>query len=139
VSIPKVVGIEQEYAIKIKGEDGLSAFDASCMLVNAYARKLGLREPGMGMIWDYGHETPYQDIRGKLFGKSTGQEIISEEENRLINANLPNGARLYTDHAHPEYSTPECLSARETVACDKAGERILLDSLKSVNDTIPSS
>lgn len=139
MSIPKVVGIEQEYAIKIKGEDGLSAFDASCMLVNAYARKLGLREPGMDMIWDYGHETPYQDIRGKLFGRSTGQEIMSEEENRLINASLPNGARLYTDHAHPEYSTPECLSARETVACDKAGERILLDSLKSINDTIPSS
>ena len=139
MSIPKVVGIEQEYAIKIKGEDGLSAFEASCMLVNAYARKVGLREPGMGMIWDYGHETPYQDIRGQLFGKSTGQEIISEEENRLINASLPNGARLYTDHAHPEYSTPECLSARETVACDKAGERILLEGLRLMNEILPSS
>jgi proteasome accessory factor A len=139
LSIQKIVGIEQEYAIKIKGGYALSAFDASCMLVNAYARKLGLREPGMSLLWDYGHETPYQDIRGKLFGKSTGQEIIREEENLLINASLPNGARLYTDHAHPEYSTPECLGARDVAACDKAGEKILIEALRAVNDTLPSS
>jgi len=138
MSIAKVVGIEQEYAIKIKGDDLISGFHASCMLVNDYARKVGLREPGMGMIWDYGHETPYRDIRGRLFGKSTAEQIMSDEENRLINAALPNGARLYTDHVHPEYSTPECLSAREAVACEKAGEMILLKSLRSVNDTLPS-
>jgi Pup amidohydrolase len=139
MSIPKVVGIEQEYAIKIKGEDLISDFQASCMLVNDYARKVGLRESGRGMIWDYGHETPYQDIRGRLFGKSTAEQIISDEENRLINAALPNGARLYTDHVHPEYSTPECLSARDAVACEKAGEMILMRSLRSVNDILPSS
>ena len=38
---------------------------------------------------------------------------------------LANGARLYVDHAHPEYCTPECLSPREAVAADKAGEVIL--------------
>ena len=38
---------------------------------------------------------------------------------------LVNGARLYNDHAHPEYSTPECRSLFELVAHDKAGERIL--------------
>ena len=127
MSIPKVVGIEQEYAIKIQGADHLSAFDASCMLINSYARSLGLREPGMEMLWDYGHETPFQDIRGKMFGKVTGQQVVHPKENLLINAPLPNGARLYTDHAHPEYSTPECLSAREALICDKAGECYLQD------------
>src|SRR5205807_7159995 len=38
---------------------------------------------------------------------------------------LSNGARFYNDHAHPEYSTPECTRLRELVAQDKAGERIL--------------
>jgi Pup amidohydrolase len=33
------------------------------------------------------------------------------------------------DHAHPEYSTPECLTARSVVTHDKAGERILERSL----------
>ena len=139
MGIPKVVGIEQEYAIKAKREDVISAFHASCGLVNAYAGKLGLRDPGVGMIWDYAHETPFQDIRGPDFGKRTGQEVISNEDNQLINAALPNGARLYTDHAHPEYSTPECLSARDAVACDKAGELILLDVLDAVNSRMPSS
>lgn len=139
MSIPKVLGIEQEYAIKIKGDEKLPVFDASCMLVNAYARRLGLRDPGVNILWDYGHETPYQDIRGDLFGKNTGQQIIGEEENRLINAGLPNGARLYTDHAHPEYSTPECLSARDVLACDKAGEIVLREGLELMRDILPST
>ena len=35
-------------------------------------------------------------------------------------------ARLYNDHTHPEFSTPECYSLRDLVAVDRAGERILL-------------
>ena len=139
MSIPKVIGIEQEYAIDVKGETDLSVFQASSMLVNAYARKLGLRGPGTRILWDYGHETPFKDIRGELFGKKTGQEITRDDDNLLINAILPNGARLYTDHAHPEYSTPECLSARDAVACDKAGEKILLEALLEAKEITPST
>ena len=42
---------------------------------------------------------------------------------------LTNGARYYVDHAHPEYSTPECSNALELVCADKAGERILARSM----------
>ena len=38
---------------------------------------------------------------------------------------LANGARLYNDHAHPEYATPECSKIFDLVAHDKSGERIL--------------
>jgi proteasome accessory factor A len=38
---------------------------------------------------------------------------------------LVNGARLYNDHGHPEYSTPECRSLFDLVAHDRAGERIV--------------
>src|SRR6266487_6900156 len=41
------------------------------------------------------------------------------------------------DHAHPEYSTPECLTPRGLVAHDKAGERILERSLESVERILP--
>jgi proteasome accessory factor A len=129
MGIPKIVGIEQEYAIQLKGDAGLSAFEASCMLVNAYARRVGLREPGMRILWDYAHETPYEDIRGRLFRRSATQQVVSDEDNFRINAGLPNGARLYTDHAHPEYSTPECRSARQALACDKAGEIVLQSAI----------
>ena len=46
---------------------------------------------------------------------------------------LSNGARFYNDHAHPEYSTPECTTLRELVAQDKAGERILAECARRRN------
>jgi Pup amidohydrolase len=137
MSIPKVIGIEQEYAIQLKGDPALSAFEASCMLVNAYARSVGLREPGMQILWDYAHETPYEDIRGRLFRKSANQQVVADEDNFRINAGLPNGARLYTDHAHPEYSTAESRSARQALACDKAGEIILRKAVSELRALCP--
>ena len=38
---------------------------------------------------------------------------------------LTNGARLYVDHAHPEYSSPEVTNPRDGVLWDKAGERVM--------------
>jgi proteasome accessory factor A len=139
MSIPKVVGIEEEYALNVRGTDRLTPFQASSFLINSYARAKGLRDPGVRLLWDYGHETPFQDIRGGLFSKSTNQEIISAEDNLRINTVLSNGARLYTDHAHPEYSTAECLSARDVVACDKAGELILMEALEIMRKELPTS
>ena len=37
---------------------------------------------------------------------------------------LTNGARLYVDHAHPEYSSPEVLTPRDAVVWDRAGELV---------------
>ena len=39
-----------------------------------------------------------------------------EIETHLVNTVLTNGARYYVDHAHPEYSTPECSDALELVS-----------------------
>ena len=137
MSIPKVIGIEQEYAIQLKGDPSVTAFEASCMLVNAYARSVGLRETDMQVLWDYAHETPYEDIRGRLFRKSVIRQAVCDEDNLRINAGLPNGARFYTDHAHPEYSTAECRGARQAVACDKAGELVLRRAIALVKRLYP--
>ena len=52
-------------------------------------------------------------------------EILAWATQRSIgNAVLRNGARWYVDHAHPEYSAPEVLRAREAVVVDRAGEEI---------------
>jgi len=50
---------------------------------------------------------------------------------------LSNGARFYNDHAHPEYSTPECTTLKEIVAQDKAGERILGECTRRRNARLP--
>ena len=50
-------------------------------------------------------------------------------ETHLANTVLTNGARYYVDHAHPEYSTPECVDPLELVVHDKAGEEVLRRSM----------
>ena len=50
---------------------------------------------------------------------------------------LTNGARLYVDHAHPEYSSPEVVRPRDAVVWDRAGElvaRRAMDALAEGGD-----
>jgi proteasome accessory factor A len=50
----------------------------------------------------------------------------------MANVILPNGARLYVDHAHPEYSSPEVTNPLDGVRWDKAGELVMLDAVHRV-------
>src|SRR6266851_2576339 len=50
---------------------------------------------------------------------------LTDEDLGLANVILTNGARLYVDHAHPEYSGPECTEPLSAVLWDKAGERVM--------------
>ena len=48
---------------------------------------------------------------------------------------LTNGARLYVDHAHPEYASPEVTNPRDAVIWDKAGERVMLAAVRTLAST----
>jgi Pup amidohydrolase len=37
---------------------------------------------------------------------------------------------LYVDHAHPEYSAPECTNPRDVVVWDKAGELVIMEGAR---------
>jgi len=52
-------------------------------------------------------------------------EVETYEDPGAANAILTNGARLYVDHAHPEYSSPEVTNPRDAVVWDAAGERVM--------------
>ena len=95
--------------------------------------------PPTANTWDYARESPRRDVRGFTVGSLTvdpydaqfeqtgrGAPHSTDVEVRSDRA-LPNGARLYNDHGHPEYSTPECGSLLDLVAHDRAGERIMQD------------
>jgi len=45
---------------------------------------------------------------------------------------LTNGARLYVDHAHPEYSSPEVTNPHDAVVWDKAGEHVMLATVRAL-------
>ena len=130
MAIAKVLGTETEYGIAAVGVPDFNPVLASSMLISTFAGSL------RRIRWDYEQESPLRDARG--FEPIPSREV-SDEDLGLANVILPNGARYYVDHAHPEYSTPECLTARELVIHDKAGERILERSLREVATQLPDS
>ena len=130
MAIPKVFGTETEYGIAAAGAPDFNPVLSSSLLISTYAGSL------RRIRWDYEQESPLRDARG--FEPVPAREG-SEEDLGLANVILPNGARYYVDHAHPEYSTPECITPRELVVHDKAGERILERSLHEVARSMPSA
>ncbi len=130
MSVPKVVGLEQEYGIAVRSRphaEPLTQAQAALLLVNSCDR-------AHRGLWDYGCETPFKSALHRRMEHL--QVRISEADNALTNNALTNGARYYVDHAHPEYATPECRLARDLIACDKAGERILERSRQRANATL---
>jgi proteasome accessory factor PafA2 len=128
MAIPKVIGTETEYGIAAVGMPDFNPVLSSSMLISTFAGAL------RRIRWDYEQESPLRDARG--FEPVQVREPV-EEDLGLANVILPNGARYYVDHAHPEYSTPECASPRELVVHDKAGERILERSLHELERILP--
>ncbi len=132
MAIPKICGIETEYGIAAQGAGPeFNPIVTSSLLINAYAKPAFKR-----VKWDYEEESPLRDARGF---ERPAMEAPAEEDAGLVNIILPNGARYYVDHAHPEYSSPECSNARDAVVWDKAGERILEDSVNAVAALMPKS
>lgn len=127
MSIPKICGIETEYGIIAKGMDA-SAVTASSLLINSY---VGRFEKNIG--WDFENEQPGNDARGFSLDDSFPPEI----EMHLVNTVLTNGARYYVDHAHPEFSSPECRFVDETLIFDRAGEEVVRQSMIAAKGFLP--
>ena len=123
-------GIETEYGITVQGAEATALVGASREVVQAY------KGVSAGP-WNYRAEDPRNDVRGFHVDKlaqdpvdaqfdKPADRVSSPSEDRCDHV-LGNGARLYNDHGHPEYSTPECSNLRALVAHDKAGERIIFE------------
>lgn len=126
--LKRLLGLETEYGLMVEGEDPSGLPEAAAEIVRSY-------DGPSAASWDYRLEDPRNDARGfraaslavnpadlkydRMRQKRTPQ--VDLQADRI----LPNGARLYNDHGHPEYSTPECSSIADLVAHDKAGERIV--------------
>src|SRR2546427_7354010 len=140
----RVFGLETEYGITVSGADMVDVVAESIELVRRYT------EHGALMEWDYELEDPHLDVRGfraREFLQDTEESAYYEiDKNRPLSFEeiksdlvLSNGARFYNDHAHPEYSTPECTTLRQIIAQDKAGERILAECARRRNQKLPSA
>ena len=130
MGVPTVMGIETEYGITVPDAQDFNPVTASSVLINSYVES-ELRK----VRWDYEEESPLRDARG--FETVAPLEAPTDEDLGLANVILTNGARYYVDHAHPEYSTPECTNPRDLVVHDRAGEVVLERSIQRATEAMP--
>ena len=128
MSVRRVMGIETEYGISVPSNPAANSMLTSSQVVNAYAVN---RARARRARWDFEEESPLRDARGfELSRSGADPSQLTDEEIGLANVILTNGARLYVDHAHPEYSSPEVTSPRDAVLWDKAGERVMAEAAR---------
>jgi proteasome accessory factor A len=123
--VRRLLGIETEYGLHVEGRGAADQVAESAEVVKSL--------PGPCVAgWDYRFENPRRDARG-FTAEHLRYDPVDAQYDAVRPAGdaesadrvLANGARLYNDHGHPEYSTPECLSLMDLVAHDKAGERVV--------------
>jgi Pup amidohydrolase len=129
MSVRRIMGTEVEYGIAVPGQPTANPTTLSSQIVNAWAvaEAPTPRRPR----WDFEEESPLRDARG--FDLSPAQALDHndlDDDTGMANVILTNGARLYVDHAHPEYSTPEVTNPRDVVLWDKAGERVMAEAAR---------
>jgi len=133
-----LAGIETEYGLLIDGRGAEDQVDDSMALVRGY--------PGECHVgWDYRYESPRSDLRGFKLSQlafdpvdakfDAGRKFGEAHEVRSDRI-LPNGARFYNDHGHPEYSTPECFSIFELARHDCAGQLAVLAAAREMAEKL---
>lgn len=119
-----LAGLETEYGLSVEGSGAEDQVEHAKALVRSY--------PGGCFVgWDYRFESPRADLRGFVQDQLSVDPVDAKfDEGRPHGSDidlrsdriLPNGARLYNDHGHPEYATPECRTLCELALQDLAGE-----------------
>lgn len=124
------MGLETEFGISVPGDPMANPMFLSGQVVSVYAAAHGIRSNQSS--WDYAFEDPLRDARGWQLDRQNADpsQLTDVEDPTLANVVLPNGARYYVDHAHPEYSSPEVTLPRDAVIWDRAGDGIALESVR---------
>src|SRR4028118_223178 len=123
MTVRRIMGTETEFGISVLGTPSANPMLTSSQVVNSYA---ALSDRSRRARWDFEEESPLRDARGFDLSRTMADPSqLTDDGVGLANLILTNGARLYVDHAHPEYSTPECTNPLDVVRWDKAGEMIM--------------
>ncbi|GAA4422357.1 depupylase/deamidase Dop [Georgenia halophila] len=157
MSVHRPMGIETEYGLLEPGNPRANPVLLSNHVVAAYASQPGSAGRGGHVTWDYAGEDPLADARGFRMDRAgaDASQLTDAPGGPLShgttylrrptpaeaalptahNAVLTNGSRLYVDHAHPEYSSPEVTNPLDAVRWDRAGELIMRAAMDSLAAT----
>jgi proteasome accessory factor A len=131
------MGIETEYGISVPGHPHVNAMTTSSAVVTSYDG-IAVGDRRHRARWDYDEEHPLRDARGYDMSRAEADPSqLTDDDLGLANLILTNGARLYVDHAHPEYSSPEITNPRDAVLWDRAGMEIMADAAEAATRSGP--
>ncbi len=130
MSVHRVMGLETEFGISHPGHPNANPVRMSGLVVNAHA-VAAERTGALAHRWDYDEESPLRDARGFDMTRAEADPSQLTDDVGTANVVLTNGARLYVDHAHPEYSSPEVTNPWDAVLWDRAGMQIAADAARA--------
>ena len=137
MSVHRVMGIETEYGISVPGHPHVNAMTTSSAVVTSYSG-VAVGDRRSRARWDFDEEHPLRDARGYDMSRAEADPSqLTDEDLGLANLILTNGARLYVDHAHPEFSSPEVTNPRDAVLWDRAGMEIMADAAAAATESGP--
>lgn len=130
---PILIGTETEYGFTVEGRTVNNQADDAIAFVRSY--------PGEGFSgWDYRNESPRSDMRGFQVSQLAYDRRDAEYDRGRVRTSaqeersdwiLPNGARFYNDHGHPEYATPECFSPNQAANHDYSGQFVVVKTAEA--------
>ena len=127
------MGLESEFGILSPTQKWANPVILSSQVVTAYGQLI-FPQRRSRMMWDYDVEFPLRDARGFDATRSeVDPSVLTHEDYGVANLILPNGARFYVDHAHPEYSSPETSNPRDAALWDAAGDVIIQQAAEHAN------
>ncbi len=129
MAIVKVLGMETEYGIIVRGGGEPNPIAASSALINAYVASLARR-----IEWDFQDESPARDARGFVREASDGPRGRDPPGQRRPDQRRP----LLRRPRPSRVLRARVLDGLEAVLYDKAGEAILARSVEAAGRLLPA-
>ena len=132
MSVRRVMGTETEYAVSAVRRDRPTPGILSLGVGAAPPPP-----PPRHIRWDYRQEDPVNDMRGHRLNRASARPdmLTDSPQLQITNVLASNGARIYVDHAHPEYSAPETRDPFDAVAWDHAGDVMMQAAARRASET----